>query len=895
MENIVLLGVLLVLTVIVGAFMGIFAFAEVKSLRGEVRRLRAMIESLQAAGLTVEPHGPGKAASSPSSTPPAPVPPAEAPARTQMPDAVPDEVPTNVSEIPNKVPNAVPPVAAARTGAPPRPAVAVRRTQFWVRVQENWMVWLGGACVALAGVFLARYGIEQGLLGPRVRVAAGLLTALALYVAAEVLRRKTGGSHPTFAALAGGGAITAFAAILSALHLYDLMAPGLAFGLLAVVALVTLWLARLHGPVLAVIGMLGAYGVPALVSSGSGNVLGAMLYALIISVSVLLLLRHVYRNWLWLGVLAGALAWWLISLLGHQADDWRGLYLAALAYLLLAVVPGDWLLTGEDPQSAGGPAAKITPLVLPSLLVLALAQCLSILREGFQPEAIWAWSPLALVILWAARRRGNLALLPWVLLVGQLVAWLATRLDFSGAQGVRLLPLPTEQQGGFLLYLLLNAVLFAGFALFNYRHGLARYWWASLAVMAPLLSLLVGYLLAESFLPVYWWCLYAAVFGGVFMYLGARGATQHWHKGMVVWLFIAAHFAYSLAACLWLQQASLTLALALQAVSLAWVIRRFAVPALGWLLKAVLLLVVVRLTLNPWLLSYADDTHWSLWTYGGAALCAWLAARILARAAERGVYQSTADWSEVAAWHLLVLALWAESRYWLYDGNAFAAHYSFTEAVINLWLFTGLGLVYYRKSLIADRLARWYDGYGRLLMLAGLVNYGKILFATATSDPWVWRDIDPRPLVNMLLPAFGGAALLALLVSRFYLPGARRLAGLVAAVAAFVWVSLEVRHLWQGDIRLDTPAHTGELYTYSAVWLALAVTGILLGSWKRWRSCYQGGMAVLALVIVKLFLVDMSGLEGLLRVASFMGMGLALLGIAYLHQRLGGKSASQVQ
>ena len=45
MDNLVLLGVLLILTVVVGSFLGIFAFAEVKSLRGEVRRLRQAVES----------------------------------------------------------------------------------------------------------------------------------------------------------------------------------------------------------------------------------------------------------------------------------------------------------------------------------------------------------------------------------------------------------------------------------------------------------------------------------------------------------------------------------------------------------------------------------------------------------------------------------------------------------------------------------------------------------------------------------------------------------------------------------------------------------------------------------------------------------------------------------
>ncbi|WP_160154301.1 DUF2339 domain-containing protein [Microbulbifer sp. ALW1] len=910
MDGFVLLGLLLILTVIVGSLLGIVAFVEVKSLRQELSRLRKAVDATASVDVSE-----AVKEQPPPVQPPAPS--SEVPGTNSTGTSA---TGTSSTEI-----FASPKVQAGRahthipTPAPTSSALRKQRTRkelqpqprkhslFLSRLQENWMVWLGGACVALAGVFLARYGIEQGLLGPKVRVALGLATALALYLASEYLRRRTGASHPTFAALAGGGAITAFAAILSALHLYHLFEPGLAFGLLAVVALVTMWLARLHGPVLAAIGMLGAYSVPALVSSGGGNVLGAMLYALIITASVLLLLRRVYRTWLWLGLMLGALAWWLISLAGHQADGWRGPYLAVLAYLLLSLVPGDWLLLGKPGRSRGSvtsgveraasssaPAVAIVPLLLPSLLVVIAAQCLSILREGEQvgalTTALWVWSPLVVVILLAARGRANFALLSWGLLLGQLAAWLAVRLYLDGGNEIRLSPWPAADQGPFLLYLGGTALLFSGGALAHFRAGLARYWWASLAVMAPLLSLLLGYLLAAEYLPRYWWCLYAAVLGAIFAYLGSLGATRAWPKAMVVWLFVAGHFGYSLAVCLWLEQASLTLALALQAVSLAWIIRRFQVPALGWLLKGVLLLVVVRLTFNPWLLSYGEGSHWSLWTYGGSALCAWLAAVMLRSGNEpRGSNDplaNLANWAEAAFLHLLVLALWAECRYWLYGGNAFAAEFSFTEAVINIWLFAGLGLVYYRKSLLGGSFARWYDGYARLLMLASLACYLRILFAVADSQAWAWQAIGERPVFNLLLPAFAGPALLALLVRRFYLPTCRKFATLLSALAAFVWVSLEIRHLWQGDIRLNTGTSTGELYTYSAVWLLLAVTAILLGSWRGWRNCYQGGMAVLALVIVKLFLVDMSGLEGLLRVASFMGLGLALLGIAYLHQKL---------
>ena len=78
----------------------------------------------------------------------------------------------------------------------------------------------------------------------------------------------------------------------------------------------------------------------------------------------------------------------------------------------------------------------------------------------------------------------------------------------------------------------------------------------------------------------------------------------------------------------------------------------------------------------------------------------------------------------------------------------------------------------------------------------------------------------------------------------------------------------------------ETPFHI------SAVWLVMAIATILSGTWKLGIQCYRAGMILLALVIAKIFIVDMSDLEGLLRVASFMGLGLALLGISFLHQRI---------
>ena len=44
-------------------------------------------------------------------------------------------------------------------------------------------------------------------------------------------------------------------------------------------------------------------------------------------------------------------------------------------------------------------------------------------------------------------------------------------------------------------------------------------------------------------------------------------------------------------------------------------------------------------------------------------------------------------------------------------------------------------------------------------------------------------------------------------------------------------------------------------------------------------------LAVLMVVVLKVFLFDMSDLTGLYRVASFLGLGLCLVAIGYLYQR----------
>jgi len=109
--------------------------------------------------------------------------------------APPTEPPPPVVTAPTAIsaePAAIPEEPAAR-GEPAEPAAPPPEPQpgrGWEQLLvEHWLVWLGGAAMALGGAFLVKLSIDQGLLTPFVRVVLGIVFGIALSVAAEWLRR----------------------------------------------------------------------------------------------------------------------------------------------------------------------------------------------------------------------------------------------------------------------------------------------------------------------------------------------------------------------------------------------------------------------------------------------------------------------------------------------------------------------------------------------------------------------------------------------------------------------------------------------------------------------------------------------------------------------------------
>ena len=115
-----------------------------------------------------------------------------------------------------------------------------------------------------------------------------------------------------------------------------------------------------------------------------------------------------------------------------------------------------------------------------------------------------------------------------------------------------------------------------------------------------------------------------------------------------------------------------------------------------------------------------------------------------------------------------------------------------------------------------------------------------------------------------------------------------RVAGVYGLFLGFVCVTLLVRQLVHGGI-IEFWNHSStdaELYGYSAAWTLYGVALLMLGVKMRSQALRYASAAVVLLTVLKVGLVDASDLTGLYRVASFLGLGIALIGIGYLYQRI---------
>jgi uncharacterized membrane protein len=111
--------------------------------------------------------------------------------------------------------------------------------------------------------------------------------------------------------------------------------------------------------------------------------------------------------------------------------------------------------------------------------------------------------------------------------------------------------------------------------------------------------------------------------------------------------------------------------------------------------------------------------------------------------------------------------------------------------------------------------------------------------------------------------------------------------GVYALVACFAWITLQIRQWFHPDQMslIDGSIEDAELWAWSGAWLLYGIALMVQGIRSGERLLRLAALGVVGLVCAKVFLIDMADLTGLWRVLSFLGLGMALIGLGVVHRR----------
>ena len=204
------------------------------------------------------------------------------------------------------------------------------------------------------------------------------------------------------------------------------------------------------------------------------------------------------------------------------------------------------------------------------------------------------------------------------------------------------------------------------------------------------------------------------------------------------------------------------------------------------------------------------------------------------------------------------------------------------------WVALGVGL-----HFISPRctLPRTTGGVGRAVFGLGMITLliGNVL---VLNPLWFRETVGMTPVFNGLwylyAPLILILGLLARHARRHQRVGQAKAAGFMAVGLSFMLLSMFVRHGFASDgfVVIAGNLASAERYAYSLAWVVFGGALLVAGVFTRLDTLRYGSLSVLLLAVGKVFLIDTANLDNLYRVFSFFGLGVTLIGLGYLYQRL---------
>ncbi|HCZ9305860.1 TPA: DUF2339 domain-containing protein [Vibrio alginolyticus] len=754
-------------------------------------------------------------------------------------------------------------------------------------IQENWLVWVGALAMLIGGGYLVQVIGSHIQFSPFMRVSFAFVISLLMVLVGEWFHRKeqqnpqraarAQGFTYVPAAVTGTGLTGIYCTVIFAFVVYQMLTPSISLIILASAAFFSLALSLRQGPLMAVLGLIGGYTAPLWIGGSEPNYFLLAGYICAISFAATLLMQKVRRAWITPSIAIPHVFWMLLlieSVPTERLFSWLAIYLSITLYLIFAVPRMGWMLNPRfrhyQSKWTNSPTATALATALltfsavtrmPELNTLQMAYCYTLLVAII-------WLP-ALRTGWSLR-----VFLPSILVSATALIVLTIAFD-----ALYML----EREASILFALAVSIALICYRTYCQSLSDRSQLSGLLLLVLAPAMSLITLFYIDEFMQGYLWyWTAFCALMATYYVVLGQRARSLALECSAVMHALIVG------IAFVWLSDTWLTTAISIQVAIMALQAQVGLFRPASWAIKVAMGILVIRLTLLPFIPEWqpVEAGHWA-WV-----LVSYLPSLFIlsyARSTLKQVDRELTNWFEGAFLHIFLMALFTQTNYWLTGQYGYLGHIDFTSAAVFANQALVMGLVYSYRSQFAQRLSRIYEIYSYLLWCAFAILI--ILLNTAES-PLVTDNVSAQalPIFNMLsigwlLPA---CILLIATFKRWNTLQVHRFAiASLGFLLAAIWLGMSIRQFWQTtSMMLYQPTSMAELFSYS-------VAGLLVGGLLTWRGVTQQGLmmqrvglVVLACVALKVFLWDVSSLDGFWRAISFLGLGASLIALGWLFQKL---------
>jgi uncharacterized membrane protein len=272
-----------------------------------------------------------------------------------------------------------PPAVLLPEAISPAAAPAARGSEFEKVVAERWLNYLGIIAMLFATAFFIKYAFDSHWVGPRGRVAVGLLCGSLIVLWSDRLRRRGYGYFSE--GIAGLGASVLYLSVWGGWHYYRMFPTAVALAGMVVVtaAMAAITIGR-DSQRLAFLTLAGGFVTPLLLDTGRNHEIVLFTYTGVLAAAMLGLER--LRQWRWLPPLTflGAEAYfWTWYSASYQPDKLgQTLFFSTGFFLLFALLP-------HVESRRKGSIAAVEILVAVANLFCYLAA----LREMLWPDHRW--------------------------------------------------------------------------------------------------------------------------------------------------------------------------------------------------------------------------------------------------------------------------------------------------------------------------------------------------------------------------------------------------------------------------------------------------------------------------------------------------------------------------